>query len=71
MREKPIGDPRGFGFVVFSDPSVLDRVLQDRHTINGRTGVCARASTGMVAVVSGHRNACPIGKRLTKNIFLF
>ena len=25
MREKPTGRPRGFGFVVFSDPSVLDR----------------------------------------------
>ena len=37
MREKPTGRPRGFGFVVFSDPSVLDRVLQDRHTIDGRT----------------------------------
>ncbi|KAF3974485.1 hypothetical protein CMV_002188 [Castanea mollissima] len=37
MREKPTGRPRGFGFVVFSEPSVLDRVLQDRHTIDGRT----------------------------------
>ena len=26
-----------FGFVVFFDPSVFDRVLQDRHTIDGRT----------------------------------
>ena len=37
MREKPTGRPRGFGFVVFSNPSVLDHVLQDRHTIDGRT----------------------------------
>ena len=37
MREKFTGRPRGFGFVVFSDPSVLDRVLQDTHTIDGRT----------------------------------
>ena len=37
MREKPTGRPRGFGFVVFSNPSVLDHVLQDRHTIEGRT----------------------------------
>ncbi|KAE7997872.1 hypothetical protein FH972_002469 [Carpinus fangiana] len=43
MREKPTGRPRGFGFVVFSDPSVLDRVLQDRHTIDGRTVEAKRA----------------------------
>ena len=37
MREKFTGKPRGFGFVVFADPSILDRVLQDTHTIDGRT----------------------------------
>lgn len=37
MRDKVTGRPRGFGFVVFVDPAVLDRVLQDKHTIDGRT----------------------------------
>lgn len=37
MREKLTGKPRGFGFVVFADPSVLDTVLQDKHIIDGRT----------------------------------
>jgi RNA-binding protein Musashi len=37
MRDKTTGRPRGFGFVVFSDPSVLDPVLHDKHTIDGRT----------------------------------
>lgn len=37
MRDKATGRPRGFGFVVFSDPSILDRVLQDNHVIDGRT----------------------------------
>ncbi|KAF8392144.1 hypothetical protein HHK36_022486 [Tetracentron sinense] len=35
--------PRGYGFVAFADPSVLDRVLQDKHTIDGRTLVVKRA----------------------------
>ena len=37
MRDKTTGRPRGFGFVVFSNPSILDRVLQDKHTIDART----------------------------------
>ncbi|KAK9997958.1 hypothetical protein SO802_017561 [Lithocarpus litseifolius] len=37
MRDKTIGRPRGFGFDVFADPSILDRVLHDKHTIDART----------------------------------
>jgi len=37
MREKNTGKPRGFGFVVFADPTILDRVLEDKHVIDGRT----------------------------------
>lgn len=36
MRDKTTGRPRGFGFVVFSDPSVLDAVLHEEHIIDGR-----------------------------------
>ena len=43
MRDKTSGRPRGFGFVVFVDPAVLDRVLQDQHTIDGRTVEAKRA----------------------------
>ncbi|XP_030974274.1 heterogeneous nuclear ribonucleoprotein 1 [Quercus lobata] len=43
MRDKTTGRPRGFGFVVFADPSILDRVLQDKHTIDARTVEAKRA----------------------------
>ncbi|XP_077250810.1 heterogeneous nuclear ribonucleoprotein 1-like [Tasmannia lanceolata] len=43
MTDKITGRPRGFGFVVFSDPLILDRVLQDKHTIDGRTVEVKRA----------------------------
>lgn len=49
MRDKLTGKPRGFGFVVFADPSVLDRVLQDAHTIDGRT-VRLRLDSGVLWV---------------------
>ncbi|KAM0941916.1 putative RNA recognition motif domain, nucleotide-binding alpha-beta plait domain superfamily [Dioscorea sansibarensis] len=43
MRDKTTGRPRGFGFVAFADPSLLDRVLQDTHSIDGRTVDAKRA----------------------------
>ncbi|CAN4093201.1 unnamed protein product [Withania somnifera] len=36
MREKVTNLSRGFGFVVFSDPSVVDTILLKKHTIDGR-----------------------------------
>ena len=37
MRDRNTGRARGFGFVVFADPAVVDRALQDPHTLDGRT----------------------------------
>ncbi|KAM1360029.1 hypothetical protein ACFX11_046972 [Malus domestica] len=37
VKDKVFGRPRDFGFVVFVNPVVLDRVLQYKNTIDGRT----------------------------------
>ncbi|KAF7831308.1 heterogeneous nuclear ribonucleoprotein 1-like [Senna tora] len=37
MRDRTTGRARGFGFVVFADPAVAERVIMDKHIIDGRT----------------------------------
>eukprot|EP01018_Ginkgo_biloba_P035410 Gb_12227 [translate_table: standard] len=36
MKDRTTGRSRGFGFVIFADSSVADRVVQEKHTIDGR-----------------------------------
>jgi RNA-binding protein Musashi len=40
MRDRATGRARGFGFVVFADPAVAERVIIDKHIIDGRTVSC-------------------------------
>ncbi|PON33814.1 Splicing factor-like protein [Parasponia andersonii] len=77
MREKFTGKPRGFAFVVFADPSVLDRVLQDTHTIDGRTVDAKKALSREEQQTSARtgnpnpaRNAGSGGNMRTKKIFV-
>ncbi|KAA8550721.1 hypothetical protein F0562_002405 [Nyssa sinensis] len=77
MRDKTTSRPRGFGFVVFADPSTLDRVLQDKHTIDGRAVEAKRALSREVQHTpsrSGNPNAgrSPggTGNFRTKKIFV-
>ncbi|KAG6477226.1 hypothetical protein ZIOFF_066478 [Zingiber officinale] len=36
MKDRNTGRARGFGFVVFSDPAVAERVVMEKHMIDGR-----------------------------------
>ncbi|KAL7103376.1 hypothetical protein ACP275_08G175400 [Erythranthe tilingii] len=37
MRDRTTGRARGFGFVVFADPIAAERVVKEKHMIDGRT----------------------------------
>ena len=37
MRDRTTGRARGFGFVVFADPAAAERVVMEKHVIDGRT----------------------------------
>ncbi|GMH10975.1 hypothetical protein Nepgr_012816 [Nepenthes gracilis] len=36
MKDRHTGRPRGFGFITYADPSVVDTVIQENHVINGK-----------------------------------
>lgn len=76
MKDKTTGRPRGFAFVVFSDPSVLDLVLQQTHTIDARTVEAKRAlsreqqHTSRPGNPNAGRNFGGAGNYRTKKIFV-
>ncbi|KAH7277958.1 hypothetical protein KP509_38G017100 [Ceratopteris richardii] len=60
MRNRATGHTRGFGFVTYADPSVCERVLQDKHILDGKT-VEIKRSIPREKIVKGPR---------TKKIFI-
>ncbi|XP_057447405.1 heterogeneous nuclear ribonucleoprotein 1 [Lotus japonicus] len=36
MKDRKTAQPRGFGFITYADPSVVDKVIEDTHIINGK-----------------------------------
>lgn len=44
MKDRRTGQPRGFGFITYADPSVVDTVIQETHVLNGKQ-VCQDINT--------------------------
>ncbi|MFS7985682.1 putative RNA recognition motif domain, nucleotide-binding alpha-beta plait domain superfamily [Helianthus anomalus] len=40
MKDRTTGRAHGFGFVVFSDPVVVEKVVKEKHMIDGRSVSC-------------------------------
>ncbi|KNA05842.1 hypothetical protein SOVF_186610 [Spinacia oleracea] len=36
MKDRRTGQPRGFGFITYADPVVVDQVIQETHVLNGK-----------------------------------
>ncbi|XP_039003851.1 heterogeneous nuclear ribonucleoprotein 1-like isoform X1 [Hibiscus syriacus] len=36
MKDRTTGRARGFGFIVFSDPAIAEKVIKEKHNIDGR-----------------------------------
>ncbi|KAK9084585.1 hypothetical protein Sjap_024996 [Stephania japonica] len=36
MKDRYTGQPRGFGFITYADPSVVDKVIEENHVFNGK-----------------------------------
>lgn len=36
MKDRHTSQPRGFGFITYSNPAVVDKVIEDTHVINGK-----------------------------------
>lgn len=57
MRDRVTGDPRGFAFVVFGDPSTVDLVMaEEKHEINHKIVDVKRAQARGVAPPSIHQS---------------
>lgn len=61
--------PRGFGFVIFSDPAVVDKVVAQQHTIDRREVEAKKALPREESPVSKDLQAAASGQK-TKKIFV-
>lgn len=50
MKDRTTGRARGFGFVVFAEPAVAERVVMEKHLIDGR----------MVTIMTTYLKCCMV-----------
>lgn len=67
--DRNTGRPRGFGFVVFADPIIADRVTQQQHTIDRREVEAKKALPKEESPVSKDAAASAVGQR-TRKVFV-
>ncbi|KAH7618760.1 hypothetical protein Ndes2526B_g05686 [Nannochloris sp. 'desiccata'] len=67
--DRNTGRPRGFGFVVFADPLIADKVVAQQHTIDRREVDAKKALAKEESPVSKDQQAAATGQR-TKKIFV-
>jgi RNA-binding protein Musashi len=73
MKDRVTGSARGFGFVVFADPAVADRVVLKKHNIDGRTVEARKAISRGEQLSSTRSNVLgrkPTGQSRTKKMFV-
>ncbi|XP_057537544.1 heterogeneous nuclear ribonucleoprotein 1-like [Amaranthus tricolor] len=73
MKDRATGRARGFGFVIYADPAVADRVVKQKHMIDGRTVEAKKAvprdDQNIQTRNHGTPSASPVPTR-TKKIFV-
>ncbi|KAG6719262.1 hypothetical protein I3842_04G193500 [Carya illinoinensis] len=73
MKDRTTGRARGFGFVVFADSAVADRVIMEKHSIDGRMVEAKKAvprdDQNILSRTSGSTHGSP-GPGPTRKIFV-
>lgn len=73
MKDRTTGRARGFGFIVFSDPYVAEKVVMEKHVIDGRTVEAKKAVPRDDQNISNRSNGSihgSPGPTRTKKIFV-
>ncbi|GJN03860.1 hypothetical protein PR202_ga21349 [Eleusine coracana subsp. coracana] len=55
MKDKSTSQPRGFGFITYSNPAVVDKVIEDTHVINGKQIVDDLLANGNMIDLAGSK----------------